>query len=717
MIISRLFKHKGSFLALLVLLFLTTVLFREYLWGGKVPFPANLLVSFYSPWRQYEWEGYPNGPPNKPIGFDNLRLFYPYRKLITEQLKKGEWPFWNPYNFSGNIHLATYQAPVFYPLNLIYFLLPQIDAWSILVVIQPILAGLFTYLFLRKINLSFKASFLGSIGFAFSGWMMVWLEEDLVKEHSILWLPLILYAIEKLRQKITPGGVILLVFATVSAILAGFLQLTLYLGLAVLSWLIFRFLKEKKKNYRLWKTLGTGFLFSLMICSAHLWPAIQAYFLSPRGQVDVKFLFEEYLMPFRHLLTFLAPDFWGNPGAYNYFGTGFYHEKMIYLGIPILVLALFAFFSKSNKKELSFFKWFSLLTLGLGFVPLGWFLYYSGLPLFTTMIPSRIFILPTFGFCVMAAFGIDLFLKEKSDKKIWKIIFVGLGLVFIFLWSWVFYQRLVFPESNYARVSFRNLVLPTIFFLATALIVIVSNWRFLKIKKSLIFITKYQTLFIFLLLTQIFSSGYFAQKYLYFSERRFVFPKVGVIEKLQEIAGINRIWGYGNAYIENNLLNYFDLLSPEGYDALFSFRYGQLLYLSETTNGRLTSQIGRGDANIKPASEREGVLDNWYRKRLLSLLGVKYVIESKTGEGKNWLSQEKRFPPAFFRLVWEDSKFRIWEYLEVLPRVFLATDYLVAKDDQEIIERLFDSEFELGKKVILEKDPGLDKENDIYKDE
>ena len=103
MIISRLFKHKGSFLALLVLLFLTTVLFREYLWGGKVPFPANLLVSFYSPWRQYEWEGYPNGPPNKPIGFDNLRLFYPYRKLITEQLKKGEWPFWNPYNFSGNI--------------------------------------------------------------------------------------------------------------------------------------------------------------------------------------------------------------------------------------------------------------------------------------------------------------------------------------------------------------------------------------------------------------------------------------------------------------------------------------------------------------------------------------------------------------------------------------------------------------------------------------
>ncbi len=99
-----------------------------------------------------------------------------------------------------------------------------------------------------------------------------------------------------------------------------------------------------------------------------------------------------------------------------------------------------------------------------------------------------------------------------------------------------------------------------------------------------------------------------------------------MIEKLEEIASIDRIWGYGNAYIENNLLNYFNLFSPEGYDALFSFRYGQLLYLSET-NGKLTSQIGRCDAKIKSVSEREGLLDNWYRRRLLSLLSLKQAKE------------------------------------------------------------------------------------------
>jgi len=153
------FLRKDKILVTLVLALLTVFIFRNYFFKNQVPFPSNLLVSFYSPWRFYEWKEYPNGPPNKPIGFDDLRIFHPFRKFTMDQLKIGEWPLWNPYNFSGSVHLASYQTAVFYPLNIFYFVLPQVDTWSLLVILQPVLSGLFMYLFLKEINLSKKAAF------------------------------------------------------------------------------------------------------------------------------------------------------------------------------------------------------------------------------------------------------------------------------------------------------------------------------------------------------------------------------------------------------------------------------------------------------------------------------------------------------------------------------------------------------------------------------
>ena len=155
---------------------------------------------------------------------------------------------------------------------------------------------------------------------------------------------------------------------------------------------------------------------------------------------------------------------------------------------------------------------------------------------------------------------------------------------------------------------------------------------------------------------------------------------------------------------EKNMVLHYNLYSPEGYDALYPQKYGKLLFAQET-NGKLTDQILRTDANIKQASERKSMLDNVYRKRLLSLLGVKYIIESKVGDGKNLRTTEERFPEENFILEWEDSKFRIWEFKDALPRAFLVHDYKVAKTDQEIADLLFNESTDLSKTTILEDKP------------
>ena len=109
------------------------------------------------------------------MGLDNLNVFYPYKQLSIDLIKKGIVPLWNPYNFSGSPLLADFQSAVFYPLNLIYLLLPMIDAWSVMVIIQPILAGVCTYLFLSCFSLLKTSRMFGAIVFAFSGAMIVWM--------------------------------------------------------------------------------------------------------------------------------------------------------------------------------------------------------------------------------------------------------------------------------------------------------------------------------------------------------------------------------------------------------------------------------------------------------------------------------------------------------------------------------------------------------------
>jgi len=180
-------------LPFLLFLFITVLIFRQYIFFGKVPFAGNLLVSFYEPWKSYSWDNYgKNGPANKPIGFDSLRIFYPLRTLTNESFKNISLPLWNPYDFAGNTQLATYQSAVFFPLMPLFLIIPQIDAWSIIVFLGPFLASSFMYLFLRSLSLSKRASILGAVAFGFSGGVLVLIEESFMSAYSLLFLPLIL---------------------------------------------------------------------------------------------------------------------------------------------------------------------------------------------------------------------------------------------------------------------------------------------------------------------------------------------------------------------------------------------------------------------------------------------------------------------------------------------------------------------------------------------
>jgi len=117
----------------LILLVITILFFYKTFFLGLLPFPGDLLISEYQPWKSYSYLGYnPGSYPSKKQYFDTLRQIYPWRTFVNHELKQGKIPLWNPYNFSGQPLLANLQSQVFYPLTVFYFVFAQPIAWSIL---------------------------------------------------------------------------------------------------------------------------------------------------------------------------------------------------------------------------------------------------------------------------------------------------------------------------------------------------------------------------------------------------------------------------------------------------------------------------------------------------------------------------------------------------------------------------------------------------------
>src|SRR3990167_4278728 len=104
----------------------TTIFYFKPIWQNKlIPFPGRLLVSYFSPWKEESWPEFPIGVPRKGLlGFDTARMMGPWRSFITNELKQGRLPIWNPHQFAGAPLLANFQSATFFPPNLIYLLYP-----------------------------------------------------------------------------------------------------------------------------------------------------------------------------------------------------------------------------------------------------------------------------------------------------------------------------------------------------------------------------------------------------------------------------------------------------------------------------------------------------------------------------------------------------------------------------------------------------------------
>jgi hypothetical protein len=653
-------KKKINLLPLIIIFFISSLFFHPFLLQFKLPIPSDTIAGLYHPFRDTLASDYPNGIPYKnSLITDPVRQQYPWKFLVVEILNKFQLPLWNLYNFAGTPLLANFQSAVFYPLNFVLFIGQPYVGWSILVMLQPLLAGLFLYLYLNNLKLNKISSIFGSICFMFSGFMMAWLEWGTVG-HTALWLPLVLLSIDKIFTESSYSEIsnfkfqiskkqlkvqkyliwsAIFIFALASSFFAGHLQTFFYLFLAANIYFILRWLQygRSKKTLTIYLILNTLFL---ILTSVQWLPTLNFIMLSAR-EVDQVWQKPGWFIPWQNIIQFLVPDFFGNPTTLNYWGEFNYAEFIGYIGIFPLLMVLYALIARKDR-ETFFFGSLLIMSLIFAFptifakVP-----YIFNFPFLSTSQPTRLLFITDLSLSILAALGLDLLIKNGRKLRL-VIPSLIIGICFLGLWYFVLIGFKSLPLISHENIATakRNLYLPSLLFAGS--ILLLGFYSFIKN-------TKLKKIFIILLLLlTVFDLYRFFHKFNAFTDRKYLFPESRVMNFLKNQEGVFRIMTTDDRILPPNFSIMYKIQSIDGYDPLYLMKYGELMSAVARNKPDISSPFG---------FNRIIALHNADSK-LISLMGVKYVLsfdeiksvklekvftEGKTNIYKNHLAYDRAF--------------------------------------------------------------------------
>ncbi len=134
-----------------------------------------------------------------PLIGDPMAYSYPMRVVAWDMIRSGSLPLWTPFIFSGYPLLSMAQLGLGYPLTWVYLFLPGHWAETLYVIAPFLLAPAFLYAYVRTLGRSRTAALLAGLSFAYGGMMGSKLSNGMLP-NAVMWLPLLLIAIERSRR-------------------------------------------------------------------------------------------------------------------------------------------------------------------------------------------------------------------------------------------------------------------------------------------------------------------------------------------------------------------------------------------------------------------------------------------------------------------------------------------------------------------------------------
>lgn len=347
-------------------------------------------------------------------GTDLSAQFVHWRAFGFEQLRHGQLAQWNPHVYAGAPFFGGFQSALLYPLNWLYLALPLAAAINWGIVLHIWLAGCFMYLWLAHRRLQPLACLTGGLLFMFCGAHYLHIYAGhLPNLCAMVWLPLLLLAID--GQIETPGlGWTLLGTAAVAMlVLAGHPQYLVYSGLAVALYCALRIWAAPHKA----KTLaGLALLnaWALGLTAVQWVTGLEVTRECVRGggvSIDFAGMFS---FPPENLLTLLSPSLFGGTAGVAYWGRCYHWEMCLFLSLTGAVLAVWGAIAAPRRERWQILTLLAILfVLALGrHTPLFPVLYHY-LPGFSLFRGNSKFIFPLSVFLILlAAYGLDAALRR-----------------------------------------------------------------------------------------------------------------------------------------------------------------------------------------------------------------------------------------------------------------------------------------------------------------
>lgn len=260
--------------------FLLYVLVISILYGPVVFFGKTLQPPMYQPHGFLS--GWPDGYTGRvPVNSFNIDLAtpsyfeWPINKLTGDLYKSGDLPLWNPYQGGGAPLAAQYSTRVFFPYQIIEDLSPA-WLWDFFILGRLLVAGFFTYLFLRLLSLSFAASFLGGLFYMFSG-SFVWFINLEQYANNAMMLPVLMHSLERYLTRSARAGLAYAGAAFGLVVLAGQPETALYVLFLGALYYTFRAFTSFRKDgpYKRLIGLAAVSVIGLMLSSPVILPFIE----------------------------------------------------------------------------------------------------------------------------------------------------------------------------------------------------------------------------------------------------------------------------------------------------------------------------------------------------------------------------------------------------------------------------------------------------------
>ena len=369
------------------------------------------------------------------IGGDVFFYTHPLRTMAWQTIRSGSLPLWTSSVMSGFPLLAMSQLGLAYPLTWGHLLLPSHVAEQIYVLLPFILAPSFTYSYLREIDRSWMAALIGSLSFGYGGLMTNTYGMNAIPTNALMWLPLLLIAVERSRRQPPIPCLIAASLVAALSLLTGHAASTLQLTVIVLAYSLVCSFGDVDRGWRRCQPFLVGafsFLFAAGIASFEILETMRAVRRSIRDALTYEFFVAGSITPIEFLRSFLVP-------------LNHYTEVTAYQAPLIVVLALIGVI-KARTFDRRVLFWAAVCTVGalmmLGRYGLLYSLLYH-VPLVNLFRrPTRYAFEFTFGISVLAAFGYDSIIRilnRRTQNQVTFNLITALGLasclVVALLWS------------------------------------------------------------------------------------------------------------------------------------------------------------------------------------------------------------------------------------------------------------------------------------------